>query len=821
MKDFCLYLSLLYVFPLAAQLPAGFTDELFTDEITTPVGIAFPDSHLVYVWEQDGRIEIFERGRKLGTPLLDLSEEVSGTADHGLLGLALHPDFRKNGYLYLSYVVDPHYLLYFGSPEYDLQQLQTWNATIARVTRYQVDTSGFKSVLEGSRKVLIGDSINNGIPVLAPAHGIGGLDFGTDGTLLIGTGDGTTWVGNHTGGTDYQEFGFDSLGKILGIIDALQDVGSLRSQMPDSYSGKILRIDPLTGSGIPGNPFYDPQNPNAARSRVWALGFRSPFRLRVQPGSGEEDPALAKPGIIFVGDVGSNQFEELNVVTGPGQNFGWPLYEGMSINSGFYNQWIPNPYAPNPDSGICALKYYRFNDLITDARKDHRIIQPDPCDSSKKLDDKYPVFVHNQPAVAYGNTKNNPLTTQIPYYNENGIADYLDLESGPSPATGANFDGISSVAGDFYEAGTFPPEYKGLYFHADFGGWIRTMEYDDENPEKIKNIRPFLTDSRSVVFLKFNPFDRQLYYVVLDYRERPNVYQVRKITFGENPRPRAIIEADTLFGYTPFTVHLSSAASYDPEGENLTRQWYFNEQPAGTFSDTIISLTSSQPENFRVSLTVTDAYGQKDSTSLNISLNNTPPNVKILSPENGFQYPAGGDLLLINMEAEVSDAEHTSLSYYWEIKLKHNDHFHVEFTDTVPFTETHLVPLSSTELDEHSYLISLTVTDPLGLQGQDEVIIEPSMTTGTRSVDPADHLFNIYPNPASNFLHITARRSDIRLPLKIGLYDMLGQIKKEMSIQQLTGTPLKIDLQDLPPGMYLLNISSRQNTVEQRKIIVH
>ncbi len=819
MRRLYLYLLIVTDATITAQLPAGFSDELFSNEITTPVGIAFPDSQLIYIWEQDGIIEIFEAGKKV-TTLLNLSEEVSGTADHGLLGFALHPDFRQNGYIYLAYVVDPHYLRFYGTPEYNTQLLQSWDATIARVTRYQVDTSDFTSVIDNSRTILVGESLTNGIPVLAPGHGIGGLDFGTDGTLLIGTGDGTTWVGSHTGGINYKEFGFDSMGKVLGIIDSLQDYGSLRAQLLDSYSGKILRIDPLTGLGIASNPFYDPVQPQSIRSKVWSLGLRNPFRIRVKPGSGEIDPLKGNPGVIFVGDVGGNQFEELNVVTGPAQNFGWPLYEGMLKNHGFYDQGIAHPHAPNLQSGSCEIPYYRFNDLITDARKDHQIISPDPCDTSKNLASHYQVFIHSLPVVAYGNTKNNPLTTHIPYYSKNGIADFLSLEDERSPVTGQNFDGISSVTGDFYESGTFPEEYTGLYFHADFGGWIRTIEYYADNPGQIKKINPFLLDGLSIVFLKFNPFDQALYYVVLDYRKRPNIYEIRKISFSENPRPRAVIDLDTLFGLTPLTVHLSSESSFDPQGENISRFWYFNEVPAGHFQDTVLVLESTKIENFVVGLTVVDEANQKDSTTRFISLNNTPPSVKITSIEDGYKYLPGREFLSIAMEAEVWDAEQTTLTHFWEIKLKHNDHYHVEFTDTMPGTNTQLVPLSSTELDKHSYLISLTVTDPLGLRGFDEVMIEPDLTTDLLQPEPAEQIFQIYPNPTSRLLYMTVNNVGTWSHADVYLHDMFGQPVKKLTIANLPGETHVLNVSDLPKGLYILNISTHNLYLEQRKIII-
>ncbi len=692
---------------LHAQLLKGFTDALFTDQISTAVGIEFVDTQLVYVWKQDGIIDAFLDGQKSATPVLDIHEEVSGTADHGMLGLALHPDFKSNGWLYVSYVVDPHYLRFFGTDSYDPEKLQTWNATIGRVTRFQVDTSDYLRIVEGSRKVLLGDSITNGIPVLAPAHGVGGLGFGNDGTLLVGSGDGTTWVGNHAGGTDYKEFGFDSLGLALGIISPEEDYGSLRSQLKSSYSGKILRLDPETGAGVPSNPFYDSIAPFSVASKVWTLGLRSPFRIRVKPKSGSNDPLDGNPGHIYIGDVGSNQYEELNIVTGPAQNLGWPLYEGTKINTGYYDQWIENKLTPtlNNDEN-CPFQYYRFNDLLVPPRKDHLVMSPDPCDSTIDIGREYTIFAHSPPAMAYGNTINNPNKVYIPTYDSLGEYAYYGVDDSSSTVRAMTFDGISSVAGDFYEVGTFPKNFEGTYFHADFGGWIKAIRTDELDPGMITEINPFLSNSKSVVYLRFSPYDKQLYYVVLDYRDRPNLYEIRRISFGENPAPVCRISADTIFGVSPLEVHLSGEESYDPGGEALTFTWYRGDSLLGHFIDSTLVLTSinNNPENIQFKLIVSDEIGQIDTARQSISLNNTPPRVHITSIKEGALYIPGTNPLLLNLEAEITDDEQTSngLKYYWEIKLKHNDHFHVEFSDTLPFSETLIIPLSNSEFDKHS-----------------------------------------------------------------------------------------------------------------------
>ena len=84
----------------------------------------------------------------------------------------------------------------------------------------------------------------------------------------------------------------------------------------NSLNGKILRIDPDTGDGLPTNPFYD-GDPGSNRAKVFALGLRNPFRFSVDPRNGR----------VIVGEVGNEKWEEINV-GGPGANFGWPCYEG-------------------------------------------------------------------------------------------------------------------------------------------------------------------------------------------------------------------------------------------------------------------------------------------------------------------------------------------------------------------------------------------------------------------------------------------------------------------------------------------------------------
>ena len=152
--------------------------------------------------------------------------------------------------------------------------------------------------------------------------------FGEDGTLLVSCGDGATADTVDQGGSvnpaamPLKLWPMASSGR-------RRDIGAFRSQLVDCLNGKVLRIDPATGNGLPSNPYYDAANPRSARSRVWALGLRNPYRMSLRPNTGSHFPPDGNPGVLYVGNVGWNTWESLNVITGPRQNFGWPMFEGL------------------------------------------------------------------------------------------------------------------------------------------------------------------------------------------------------------------------------------------------------------------------------------------------------------------------------------------------------------------------------------------------------------------------------------------------------------------------------------------------------------
>ena len=704
--------------PLAAQLPRDFSDQLVLDGLGAPVGLTFDATGRLYVWTKGGRVILIEGGEKRPEPLIDIGEEVATYGDHGLLGFALHPNFRENGFFYLLYAVDRHHLLYAGSPDYDPQANLPEAATIGRVTRYTADAAtDFTTVVPGSRRVLLGERRDTGIPLLHKSHGVGALVFGTDGTLLVSCGDGGSYAGTDAGGGSAGAY--DAQGLADGIITAAEDIGAFRAQLIDSHSGKILRIDPATGDGLPSNPFFDPARPRAARSRVWALGFRNPFRFTVRPGTGSHDPAAGDPGLLFVGDVGWAYWEEIDVVHTGGQNFGWPIFEGMYRRWQYNSRLTPNQLAPNPRHGQagCDLPFFRFQDLLIDATMNPQPFFPNPCQPAEPLPEDLPRFVHQRPVITYSNHDWNDEEqgALVGDFGPDGQPRSIRLEAPESPVAGEPFTGICTLGGVFYTGETFPTAYQGRFMTADFSGWVRQLTFDAAGG--LQAVDTLGETSQAIVDLAVHPEDGCLYYLAYGV---PGA--VRRICYGGNAPPRADLVADRLYGPAPLRVQFSAAGSTDPEGAPLSYLWEFGDGDSSTEVAPLhtFTATGSGPQGFWVRLTVRDTAGLAHQVWRTVSVNNTPPVVAISSFADGDRYTTTGPTHL-PLRATVEDAEHgaAALSYQWEVFFHHNTHFHPEPADTARESAVWLAAEGCGE-EDYWYRVRLTVTDAAGLSGSDE-----------------------------------------------------------------------------------------------------
>ena len=304
----------------AIELPDSFVVESITPgaNFNTPTYVAYLPSGRALVAEKRGNVYGVSNGVKNSTPLLNLQDEILNNGDRGLLSIAVDPNYVTNRFIYLLYTVDP-----------DSNGSDTNDDAFGRLTRYQVSASDSNAVVAGSRTILMGVDWRRGVASGSSSHTVGGLNWGRDGSLLVSTGDGASFDFTDAGGLDPNLFGPTK-------TDPLEDIGAFRAQYLGSLCGKLLRLNPATGQGYPSNPFWD-GNGSSVRSRVWAYGLRNPFRFTVRPGTGSTNPADGNPGTIYICDVGWATYEDQNLVTAGGRNFGWPCYEGPETRSVYLN----------------------------------------------------------------------------------------------------------------------------------------------------------------------------------------------------------------------------------------------------------------------------------------------------------------------------------------------------------------------------------------------------------------------------------------------------------------------------------------------------
>jgi PKD repeat protein/glucose/arabinose dehydrogenase len=724
----------------ARALPPGFTLEAIGSNWNEAVGMTFAADGRMYVWERGGRIwHVDANGQKSAQPVLDISEEVGGWRDYGLLGVALHENFLNNGYVYLLYVVDRHHLLYFGTEDYFPGDDWYFAATIGRITRYRLESStNFMTTDYSSRKVLLGATAEDGIPILHQSHGTGALVFGTDGTLLASTGDGASYATADVGSASetYYQDGLDD-----GIIEPKENVGAFRSQMVDSLNGKILRIDPDTGAGHPTNPFYEAANPFSNASRVWGLGARNPYRIVKRPGTGSHDPDDGNPGHFVFGDVGWGTWEDIHFVDAPGLNFGWPNYEGIDALGDYNDDGTGNQDAPNPlfgqfipGQGTCNEPFFAFHDLLRPATLNPSPSFPNPCDPGQQIPDTwndgsqiwtYHKFVHRRPEIDFRHgsgpsrwtswSGQNPVRTNIGDTDPNG-----------KTVPGPQFGGNTSTGGAWYTGGTsggsYPPEYLGSYFHGDYGSmWIREFKFDAANrPLEVKD---FHLGAGGVVHIAAHPITGDLYYI----QWTANVWRIRYVGTGNLP-PLAVASQDRQYGPADLTVQFTGDQSSDPNDDPLGYDWDFGDGGTSTQANPSHTFTAPPgvPTSYTVTLTVDDGNAQ-DSVQLLVSVNNTPPSVQITSPPDGHRYSMQGTGEVFPLAALISDAEQGGgWTCEWERALYHNDHHHAEplVTSCTTSATTVFSPVGC-DGNLYFYRVALRVTDGHGLVGQDIVDSHP------------------------------------------------------------------------------------------------
>lgn len=249
-------------------------------------------SQRLFLLQQSGVIRILSNGELITTPFIDISSKIVSGGEQGLLSLAFSPDFPTNNHVYLYYT--------------NREGNTVLSRLIAQGNTLNPDS---EEIL-----LIVNQPFGN--------HNGGRLEFGPDGMLYLGLGDGGS-------GGDPQN----------------------NSQNSQTLLGKLIRLNvdnPISGSIIPAdNPFVN--DPNTL-SEIWALGLRNPWRIAFDSVTGN----------LFIADVGQAEFEEVNFQPANskgGENYGWNIAEGPAcFNSSTCNMnGLTPPIASYDHTEGCSI----------------------------------------------------------------------------------------------------------------------------------------------------------------------------------------------------------------------------------------------------------------------------------------------------------------------------------------------------------------------------------------------------------------------------------------------------------------------------------
>lgn len=248
---------------------------------TQPVAVVNAGDERLFIIERSGIIKVYKNNSVLATPFLDIRHKTSTDGDRGLLSLAFHPNYIKNGYLYVYYTEKTSNLTSSGA------------ITIAR---YKVSTVDENVVDPNSGVVLLSLlKPQDNLGVTFADHNGGDLHFGRDGSLYFATGDGGKQSGMEAPGDPYNN-----------------------SQNSTSPLGKFIKFN------VDNTAYVD--------TTILAKGLRNPWRWSFDKLNGN----------AWIGDVGHYKWEEVNLIKNEGKtaneiklnkfyNFGWRCYEANEV----------------------------------------------------------------------------------------------------------------------------------------------------------------------------------------------------------------------------------------------------------------------------------------------------------------------------------------------------------------------------------------------------------------------------------------------------------------------------------------------------------
>ncbi|MFC0503485.1 ThuA domain-containing protein [Micromonospora costi] len=552
-----------------------------------------PDGRVFYV-ERDGRVQIVKPDTGSTVTAVDL-DVFTGNED-GLIGIRLDPDFATNNWVYLYYAP---------------------NDGVARNLLSRFTVTGDTIDPASEKQVLRVDTQRN-----TCCHAGGSMTFDSAGNLYLATGDNTN---------PFESDAFTPIDERPGR----QDFDAQRtSGNTNDLRGKVLRIHPEDDGTytIPSGNLFAPGTAKT-RPEIYAMGFRNPFRIGVDPAT----------NTLYVGDYGPDAGApnpnrgpegtvEWNIVGTPG-NYGWPYCTGAN---------------------------YAYNDY-----------QFPSGPSGAKFDCAAPV----------NDSPNNTGLTQLPPaipatvdYDYGGNPRFPEIGGGGAPMGGP----VYRYDADLNSERKWPAYYDGK---ALFGEWNQSKMYTMQvtgDGKSLVDINQLLTGMSLIrpMDFEFGP-DGALYLIEWGSgfggnNDNSGVYRIDYIA-GDRA-PIAVASGQPTSGPAPLTVSFSSAGSRDPDGGTLTYAWAFGDGQTSTEANP--THTYAEAGTYTAQLTVTNPKGRTAVANVPVTVGNTAPTVTIEFPPDGGFFDWGDQVRYTVKVTDPEDGEIDCDRVQLQVLLGHDEHAH-------------------------------------------------------------------------------------------------------------------------------------------------
>jgi len=610
----------------AVTLPPGFQETTSITGLELPTVVEFAPNGRVFVAEKNGIVKTYDSvSDPTPTVFADLRTQVHSYWDRGIQGLAVDPNFPASPYVYVYYVHDAPIggtAPTWGVAGQDFDDCPSPPSgpggtnhgcpVSVRVSRLVANGD----VMSGPEQVLVEDSC-----LQYPSHAGGGLEFGADGFLYATFGEGasfTFWDYGQDGDPGNDWHPINPCGDPPSGVDGAQapptaEGGRLRSQDlrtsgdPLGLNGSLIRIDPATGAGVPGNPMFS--SPEANKRRMLAYGMRNPFRIALRPGTND----------VWIGDVGGAGWEELNRVpapTGAVRNFGWPCYEGgldatgapvsrkLNVTDQMDLNICENLYA---DTGAVTANYWAY-DHATD------VVPGEDC--------------------------------------------------------AANGSAISALAFYPMSGGTFPAAYQGALLIGDYSReCIWAMLAGPDGLPDPTMIQPLVEHAAFPVDLTVGP-GGDVFYVDVSHGELRRLHYTGNPTnrppianAQANPITGAVPLTVAFDGTGSSDPDVGDSLTYEWD---LDADGQFDDSTAVS-----PSFTYATAGTYAVKLRVTDGAGVFDTDTVMVYPGGGPPAPVIDSPSSGTKWSVGDTISFSGSATDPDDGALPASALDWELIMHH------------------------------------------------------------------------------------------------------------------------------------------------------